>query len=83
MCFDFTFYCSVRCDVPKKVLKNGWEPVNVTGDGNCFFRSISNILTGSEDHHFLYKLALMHHGCVREHFYRMNVQVCCKVVLVQ
>jgi hypothetical protein len=55
----------VRCDVPKRVLK-GLEPGKITGDGNCLFQSISKVITGSEDDHLLFKLAMVIHGCSNE-----------------
>ena len=58
------------------MLKNGWEPVTVAGDGNCLFRSVSKILTGSEDQHLLFRLATVYHGCVNEQYHRKNVEVC-------
>ncbi|CAB3995432.1 Hypothetical predicted protein [Paramuricea clavata] len=67
---------SVRCDVPKGVLKEGLEPVKVTGDGNCLFRSISKVITGSEDAHLLFKLAVVIHGCSNEQHYQKNIHIC-------
>jgi hypothetical protein len=66
----------VRCDVPKGVLKEGLEPVKVTADGNCLFRSISKVITGSEDDHLLFKLAVVVHGCSNEQHYQKNIHVC-------
>ena len=42
----FIFY-SVRDHVPKKVLNDGWEPVEVYGDGNCLFQILWKIGTHS------------------------------------
>ncbi|KAI6649016.1 hypothetical protein LOD99_6899 [Oopsacas minuta] len=33
------------------------------GDGNCYFRSISYILTGSEDSHIIIRNKVVHHMC--------------------
>lgn len=57
------------------MLKASWEPVAVTADGNCLFRSISRALTGNEDDYALLKLAVIVHGCTNEAFYRKNVCV--------
>jgi len=35
------------------------QRVNVLGDGNCWFRSISYWVTGTEEHHFTIRKALM------------------------
>ena len=65
----------MRCHVPKKVLKDGWEPVKVEGDGNCLFRTISKVLTGDEYHHLKIKLSLVIHACTREEYYKKNILV--------
>ena len=65
----------MRGDVPKKALKGGLEPVRVKGGGNCLFRSISKIITGSEDDHLLFRLATVKQGCLNEQQYRKSVQV--------
>ena len=72
----FSFFDSSCCDVPKSVLKAGWEPGKITGDGNCFFRTISKVITGCEDDHLLFKLILIGHACLSEQYYRKNIQVC-------
>ena len=61
----------MRCQVLSAVLKNGWESVKVLGDGNCFFRAISKLLTGWDDQHL--KLAVVAHGCAKKDFYIKNV----------
>jgi hypothetical protein len=52
------------------------EPGKVTGDGNCLFQSISKVITGSEDDHLLFKLAMVIHGCSNEQYYQKNIHVC-------
>ena len=37
--------------VNKRLLADGLQAINVSGDGNCFFRSISMSLIGSENDH--------------------------------
>lgn len=36
-----TSLCSLRCQVPRTLLKDGYEPGEVKSDGNCFFHSIA------------------------------------------
>ena len=76
MGLDSSFlYFSVRSGVPKKILEEGLEPVKVKGDGNCLFRAISKVITGSEDDHVLFRLATVKQGCLNEQHYRKNIQV--------
>ncbi|XP_028418296.1 uncharacterized protein LOC114543566 [Dendronephthya gigantea] len=62
---------SVRCQVPDDMLRSGWEPLGVCGDGNCLFRSVSVSISDnqSESLHQWLKLWCIVHGCVNEHFY--------------
>ena len=58
---------------------SGLSPVNVIGDGNCFFRSVSHQLYGTERHHpQIRALAIQHLINCPEHFieYSTNQSVC-------
>ncbi len=68
--------CSVRCQAPNDMLRSGWEPLKICGDGNCLFRSMSVAITEdqSESLHQWLKLWAIFHGCINEHFYIKQVQ---------
>ena len=51
----------------------GRTPVNITGDGNCFFRSVSHELYHTETHHAQIRaLAIQHLINCPEHFIESN-----------
>ena len=51
----------------------GRKPVNTIGDGNCFFRSVSHQLYGTEDRHpQIRALAIQHLINSPEHFVEYN-----------
>ena len=51
----------------------GRQPVNIVGDGNCFFRSVSHQLYGTEDcHPQIRALAIQHLINCPEHFVEYN-----------
>lgn len=65
----------MRCQVPKTVLKDGWEPGRVIADGNCFFRTIATVVTGMENQYPIFKMKMISQGCSKEEHYRKNIQV--------
>ena len=51
----------------------GRKPENITGDGNCFFHSVSHQLYGTEDRHpQIRALAIQHFINCPEHFVEYN-----------
>ncbi len=46
---------------PKMCLKRPLTIQRISGDGNCFYRSICYILTGSEDEHLVVRRAIVSH----------------------
>ncbi len=56
-----------------RLARIGRKPVNIVGDGNCFFRSVSHQLYGTEDHHpQIRALAIQHLINCPEHFVEYN-----------
>ena len=56
-----------------RLARIGRKPVNAIGDGNCFFRSVSHQLYGTEDHHpQIRALAIQHLINSPEHFVEYN-----------
>ena len=56
-----------------RLARIGRIPVNIVGDGNCFFRSISHQLYGTEEHHpQIRALAIQHLINCPEHFVEYN-----------
>ena len=56
-----------------RLARIGRKPVNIIGDGNCFFRSISHQLFGTEDcHPQIRALAIQHLINCPEHFVEYN-----------
>ena len=56
-----------------KLAHIGQKPVNIIGDGNCFFRSTSHQLYGTEDRHpQIRALAIQHFINYPEHFVEYN-----------
>ena len=56
-----------------RLARIGRKPVNTIGDGNCFFRSVSHQLYGTEDHHpQIRALAIQHLINSPEHFVEYN-----------
>ena len=56
-----------------RLARIGRRPVNIIGDGNCFFRSISHQLYGTEDRHpQIRALAIQHLINYPEHFVEYN-----------
>ena len=56
-----------------RLARIGRKPVNIIGDGNCFFRSISHQLYGTEDRHpQIRALAIQHLINSPEHFVEYN-----------
>ena len=56
-----------------RLARRGRKPVNIVGDGNCFFRSISHQLYGTEDRHpQIRALAIQHLINYPEHFVEYN-----------
>ena len=56
-----------------RLARIGRKPVNIIGDGNCFFRSISHQLYGTEDRHpQIRALAIQHLINYPEHFVEYN-----------
>ena len=56
-----------------RLARIGRKPVNIIGDGNCFFRSISHQLFGTEDCHLQIRaLAIQHLINCPEHFVEYN-----------
>ena len=56
-----------------RLARTGRKPVNIIADGNCFFRSISHQLYGTEDHHpQIRALAIQHLINCPEHFVEYN-----------
>jgi hypothetical protein len=52
----------------------GRKPVNIIGDANCFFRSVSHQLYGTEDRHLqIGALAIQHLINCPEHFVEYNI----------
>ena len=41
----------VPSDTPRKFYSNDYVPVEVRGDGNCFFRALSRLVYGDEQYH--------------------------------
>ncbi len=57
-----------------RLARIGRKPVNIVGDGNCFFRSVSHQLYGTEDHHRQIRaLAIQHLINCPEHFVEYNI----------
>ena len=58
-----------------RLAKIGLMPINITGDGNCFFRSVSYQLYQTEDRHAQIRaLAIQHLINCPEHFIESNTQ---------
>jgi endonuclease/exonuclease/phosphatase (EEP) superfamily protein YafD len=58
-----------------RLARIGLEPVNIAGDGNCFFRSVSYQLYQTEDCHAQIRaLAIQHLINCPEHFIESNTQ---------
>ncbi len=56
-----------------RLARIGRKPVNIVGDGNCFFRSVSHQLYGTEDRHpQIRALAIQHLINRPEHFVEYN-----------
>ena len=56
-----------------RLARIGRKPVNIVGDGNCFFRSVSHQLYGTEDRHRQIRaLAIQHLINCPEHFVEYN-----------
>ena len=56
-----------------RLARIGRQPVNIVGDGNCFFRSVSHQLYGTEDcHPQIRALAIQHLINCPEHFVEYN-----------
>jgi hypothetical protein len=56
-----------------RLARIGRRPVNIVGDGNCFFRSVSHQLYGTEDRHpQIRALAIQHLINCPEHFVEYN-----------
>ncbi len=56
-----------------RLARIGRKPVNIVGDGNCFFRSVSHQLYGTENHHpQIRALAIQHLINCPEHFVEYN-----------
>ncbi len=56
-----------------RLARIGRKPVNIVGDGNCFFRSVSHQLCGTENHHpQIRALAIQHLINCPEHFVEYN-----------
>ena len=56
-----------------RLARIGRKPVNIVGDGNCFFRSVSHQLYGTEDRHLQIRaLAIQHLINNPEHFVEYN-----------
>ena len=61
-----------------RLARIGRKPVNIIGDGNCFFRSISHQLYGTEDRHpQIRALAIQHLINHPEHFVEYNTHQSC------
>ena len=59
---DFVLYFRYRHLVPTDLLQQCYEPVNVKGDGNCLFRSVSMHLYGTEKNWSWVKLRSLEYG---------------------
>ena len=58
-----------------RLARIGLMPINITGDGNCFFRSVSYQLYQTEDRHAQIRaLAIQHLINCPEHFIESNTQ---------
>ncbi len=56
-----------------RLARIGRKPVNIIADGNCFFRSVSQQLYGTEDRHpQIRALAIQHLINCPEHFVEYN-----------
>ena len=56
-----------------RLARIGRKPVNIVGDGNCFFRSVSHQLYGTEDRHSQIRaIAIQHLINCPEHFVEYN-----------
>ena len=56
-----------------RLARIGRKPVSIVGDGNCFFRSVSHQLYGTENHHpQIRALAIQHLINCPEHFVEYN-----------
>ena len=66
------FISFVRCRhfVPEQMLKEGYEPVKVQGDGNCFFRAVSTLCSMHKETDWpRIKLGAILDASVNENFY--------------
>ena len=58
---------------PSTITQTPRRPVNIVGDGNCFFRTVSHQLYGTEDRHAQIRaLAIQHLINCPEHFVEYN-----------
>ena len=53
---------------PEVTLTRPCTTHSIKGDGNCLFRTLSFIITGSEEHHTLVREAILHHMLQIAHF---------------
>ena len=61
-----------------RLARLGLKPVNIVGDGNCFFRSVSHQIYHTETHHAQIRaLAIQHLINSPEHF----IEICCVGVM--
>ena len=63
----------IRCQVPDNMLRSGFEPIKVVGDGNCLFRSLCMVVYGSDKEHQWLKLWCIVFGCLQENHYVKQV----------
>ena len=64
---------NVLAVLTRRLASIGRKPVNTVGDGNCFFRSISHQLYGTEDRHpQIRALAIQHLINCPEYFVEYN-----------
>ena len=71
--FYLLYLYSVRCQVPDDMLRSGFEPIKVVGDGNCLFRSLCMVVYGNDEEHQWMKLWCIVFGCLQEDHYVKQV----------
>ncbi|XP_071963825.1 uncharacterized protein [Antedon mediterranea] len=65
MCNEVGIHCEhtdMNCGINRaSQIGHPLQITNITGDGNCFYRAISYIISGTEDNHFLLRRAITNH----------------------
>ncbi|XP_071943845.1 uncharacterized protein [Antedon mediterranea] len=65
MCKEVGIHCEhtdMNCGINRaSQIGHPLQITNITGDGNCFYRAISYIISGTEDNHLLLRRAITNH----------------------